>query len=50
MLIGYARVAIVLTSGYSQVLAEEGAHGFSLHKPHSVEALGRLLREVANAG
>lgn len=38
---------IVLTSGYSHVLAEEGTHGFPLlHKPYSVEALSRILRSV----
>ena len=36
---------IVLTSGYSHVLAEEGSHGFELlKKPYSVEALSRILR------
>jgi PAS domain S-box-containing protein len=37
---------VVLTSGYSHVLAEEGAHGFPLlHKPYSVEALSDALAE-----
>lgn len=37
---------VVLTSGYSDVLAREGTHGFPLlHKPYSVEALARILRE-----
>ena len=36
---------IVLTSGYSHVLAQEGRHGFELlHKPYSVESLTRILR------
>lgn len=36
---------IVLTSGYSSVLAEEGPHGFELvHKPYSVDALSRVLQ------
>ena len=31
---------VVLTSGYSHVLAEEGAHGFELlHKPYAAEEL-----------
>ena len=40
-------LTVVLTSGYSQVLAEEGAHGFELlHKPYSVEGLSRVLRQA----
>jgi PAS domain S-box-containing protein len=36
---------IVLTSGYSHVLAEEGRHGFELLlKPYAVEDLSRILR------
>ncbi|GJE58008.1 hybrid sensor histidine kinase/response regulator [Methylobacterium trifolii] len=35
---------VVLTSGYSHVLAHEGAHGFELlHKPYSVDQLARML-------
>jgi CheY-like chemotaxis protein len=38
---------VVLASGYSHVLAEEGAHGFELlHKPYSVEQLSRVLRKA----
>jgi CheY-like chemotaxis protein len=38
---------IVLTSGYSHVLAEEGRHGFELlRKPYSVEELSRVLRRA----
>jgi PAS domain S-box-containing protein len=38
----------VLASGYSHVLAEEGAHGFPLlHKPYSVKNLSNVLRAVA---
>jgi DNA-binding NtrC family response regulator len=38
---------VVLTSGYSHVLAEEGRHGFELlHKPYAVEELSRILRKV----
>ncbi len=41
------RLAILLTSGYSHVLAEEGNHGFRLiHKPYSIEELSRVLRTV----
>lgn len=40
----YPSLPIVLTSGYSNVLAEEGSHRFELiHKPYSVEALSRVL-------
>ena len=36
---------IVLTSGYSHVLAEEGSHGFELlQKPYTAEGLARVLR------
>lgn len=38
---------VVLASGYSNVLAQEGAHGFELlHKPYSAEQLGRILHQV----
>jgi DNA-binding NtrC family response regulator len=38
---------VVLTSGYSHVLAQEGVHGFDLiQKPYSVEQLSRVLRKV----
>ena len=38
---------VVLTSGYSHVLAEEGPHGFDLlHKPYSAEQLSTILRRV----
>ena len=39
---------VVLTSGYSHVLAQEGRHGFELlHKPYAVESLVRVLRRPA---
>jgi PAS domain S-box-containing protein len=39
---------VVLTSGYSHVLAEEGRHGFELlQKPYAVEELSRVLRRIA---
>jgi CheY-like chemotaxis protein len=39
---------IVLTTGYSQTLAEETGHGFPLlQKPYSVETLSRTLRCAA---
>ena len=37
---------VVLTSGYSHVLAQNGTHGFELlHKPYSIEQLSRILRK-----
>ena len=39
---------VVLASGYSHVLAQNGTYGFELlHKPYSVEELSRILRKVA---
>ncbi|WP_264048398.1 hybrid sensor histidine kinase/response regulator [Methylobacterium flocculans] len=39
---------VLLASGYSHVLAQNGTFGFELlHKPYSVEQLSRLLRKVA---
>ncbi|MEL6060297.1 MULTISPECIES: PAS domain-containing sensor histidine kinase [unclassified Methylobacterium] len=38
---------VVLTSGYSHVLAQEGVHGFDLiQKPYSVEQLARVLGRI----
>ncbi|MDQ4137194.1 MAG: PAS domain S-box protein, partial [Pseudomonadota bacterium] len=38
---------VILTSGYSDVLAEDGRHGFELlHKPYAAEELSRVLRRV----
>jgi DNA-binding NtrC family response regulator len=38
---------VVLTSGYSHVLAEDVRHGFELlHKPYATEELSRILRRV----
>ena len=38
---------VVLTSGYSHVLARNGTYGFELlHKPYSVEELSRILRKA----
>ncbi len=38
---------VILTSGYSHVLAEGGLHGFELsHKPYAAEELSRVLRRV----
>ncbi|MCJ2127118.1 PAS domain-containing protein [Methylobacterium sp. J-077] len=38
---------VLLTSGYSHGLAQQGAHGFELlHKPYSADQLGRVLSRV----
>ena len=40
----HPQLPVVLTSGYSEVLAQQGSHGFELlHKPYSVEQLSRIL-------
>ena len=44
----YPGLPVVLTSGYSHVLAEEGRHGFELlQKPYAAEELSRILARVA---
>jgi two-component system NtrC family sensor kinase len=44
----YPGLPVVLTSGYSHVLAEHGSSGFDLlHKPYSIEQLSRILRKAA---
>jgi CheY-like chemotaxis protein len=41
----YPRLPVVLTSGYSSVLADNASHGFELvQKPYSVEMLSRVIR------
>ncbi|MFC4172690.1 PAS domain-containing protein [Microvirga sp. GCM10011540] len=43
----YPGLPVVLTSGYSHVLAEEGRHGFELlHKPYAVDDVSRVLRRM----
>jgi DNA-binding NtrC family response regulator len=43
----YPDLPVVLTSGYSHVLAQESGHGFELlHKPYSVKDLSRVLRRT----
>jgi len=40
-------VPVVLSSGYSHVLAQQGTHGFELlRKPYSIEELSRVLHKV----
>ncbi len=42
---------VILTSGYSHVLAQEGSHGFELlNKPYSTEQLSRILQRVVVGG
>jgi signal transduction histidine kinase/ActR/RegA family two-component response regulator len=44
----YPALPVLLTSGYSHVLASEGPQGFELlHKPYAVEDLSRMLRRLA---
>ena len=44
-------VPVVLASGYSHVIAEQGTHGFELlRKPYSVEDLSRILRRAIERG
>jgi PAS domain S-box-containing protein len=44
----YPDLPVILTSGYSDVLADEGRHGFELlHKPYAVEDLSRLFRRIS---
>jgi DNA-binding NtrC family response regulator len=43
----YPALPVVLTSGYSHVLAEERRHGFELlHKPYAVDDVSRVLRRM----
>lgn len=45
----YADLPIVLTSGYSQVLAQGESSGFELlHKPYSLDQLSRVLNEATS--
>jgi signal transduction histidine kinase/ActR/RegA family two-component response regulator len=43
----YPDLPVVLTSGYSHVLAQNGTFGFELlHKPYSIEQLSRVLTKA----
>ncbi|RYG82231.1 MAG: response regulator, partial [Alphaproteobacteria bacterium] len=43
----YPGLPVVLTSGYSHILAQRGSSGFTLlHKPYSIEELAKALRAV----
>jgi PAS domain S-box-containing protein len=47
----YPDLPVILTSGYSSVLAQGGTHGFELlHKPYSVDELAKVLRKVTDRG
>jgi len=44
----FPHLPVVLTSGYSHVLAENGSAGFELlHKPYSIDQLSRVLLKVS---
>ena len=44
----YPDLPVVLTSGYSHVLARNGTYGFELlHKPYSVEQVSQVLHKAA---
>jgi CheY-like chemotaxis protein len=44
----WPRLEVILTSGYSHVLADEGTHGFPLlKKPYSIDGLVAVLRKSA---
>ena len=43
----YPALPVILASGYSHVLAENGSHGFELlHKPYSLRQLSRILTKA----
>lgn len=43
----YPRLPVILTSGYSSVLAEQGTHGFELlHKPYSMNDLAKAFERI----
>jgi DNA-binding NtrC family response regulator len=45
----YPQLPVILTSGYSDVLAKTGTDGFELlHKPYSIDELSRALRKVSD--
>lgn len=46
----FPNIPVLLTSGYSHVLVEEGRHGFPLlHKPYSADDLARALRDAQSS-
>ncbi len=47
----FGSLPVLLTSGYSHVVSQEGTHGFELlKKPYSVGALAQRLQQVVSAG
>ena len=47
----FESLPVLLTSGYSHVVAQEGTHGFELlKKPYSVGALAERLQQVVGSG
>ncbi len=47
----WPQLTVILTSGYSHVLAGDARHGFALlHKPYSVDELSRVIRDARRAG
>jgi PAS domain S-box-containing protein len=45
----HSNIPVVLTSGYSDILAKGGSGGFELlHKPYSIEQLSRVLRKASS--
>lgn len=43
----YPKIPVVLTSGYSHVLAQNGTYGFELlHKPYSVQQLSNVISKT----
>jgi DNA-binding NtrC family response regulator len=47
----YPNVPVILASGYSDVLAQNGDHGFPfLHKPYSIDQLSNILGQVVERG
>jgi PAS domain S-box-containing protein len=46
----HPKLPIILTTGYSHALAQDGTHGFDLlHKPYSTEELGTILKRVSKS-
>ena len=47
----YPSLPVILTSGYSDVLADDTRHGFELlQKPYAIENLSQILRRVTGRG
>jgi CheY-like chemotaxis protein len=45
--VSHPELPVILTTGYSDALARDNAHGFELvRKPYSAEQVARALREV----